>query len=323
MHLRALDDFQHNQFTFIICLGCIFSLFFFFGFFWGGVHESSCFFVTFLIDNLLFFLDTCQYMIASLDGCARELGMAVWVGQGAPRDSSTESSLDKVNSPQREYGPLVTEHGRFFLTWYSRMLLLHGERICREAEAIFRGTEVNLSAKVAAIHWDYLTNTHPSELVAGYYNTSERNGYLPIARMLSKYGFGICCSCFEMQDVTVKKTNSAGSPEGFLRQLLLAARLFDLQLEGQNFSPNLTDISFQQVLKLSKYYTEGVEKRPFCFTFVRMSGKMFDYRFWDPFTRFVRQLSDGSNFRARLNSVGDSRPKSMTLTRASEVGLLC
>ncbi|KAI9092334.1 hypothetical protein K1719_020664 [Acacia pycnantha] len=261
-----------------------------------------------------------KYMIASLNACARDIGMPAW-GQGAPRDtgslrhnlfSTSENGNDPWNLPE----------GRFFLEWYSGMLLLHGERICREAETIFRGTEVNMSAKVAAIHWHYLIDSHPSELTAGYYNTSKRDGYLPIARMFSKYGFGICCSGFEMQDAVVNKINPAGSPEGFLRQLLLAARLCDMQIEGQNFSSNLNDISFDQVLKMSKFYTEGVEKRPFSFNFVRMGRKMFGSRFWDRFTRFVRQLSDGSNFQARLNSVCDARHRSLTMTRAAEPGVL-
>ncbi|XP_028774697.1 beta-amylase 3, chloroplastic [Neltuma alba] len=256
-----------------------------------------------------------KYMIASLNACARDIGMHAW-GQGAPHGTGSFRHNLFTTS---EYSPWNTPQGKFFLEWYSGMLLLHGERICREAETIFRGTEVSMSAKVAAIHWHYLTDSHPSELTAGYYNTSERDGYLPIALMFSKYGFGICCSCFEMQDAVENKRNPVGSPEGFLRQLVLAARLCDIQLEGQNFSSNFNDMAFEQVLKMSKLYTQGVEKRPFSFNFVRMGGKMFESRFWDRFTRFVRQMSDGKILRARLNSVGDVRLKS--LTRAAEVGL--
>lgn len=259
-------------------------------------------------------------MLASLNACAREIGMNEW-GYGAPQEAGNwRHNPENTLFLRREDNFWHSPRSKFFLEWYSGMLLLHGERICREAETIFRGTEVNISAKVAAIHGHYTADFHPLELTAGYYNASNGNGYLPITRMLSKYGFGMCCSCFEVQGSVDNKKNPDGSPEGFLRQLLLAARLFDIPVEGQNFSSNLNDAAFEQVLKMSKFYTDGIEKRPFSFNFVRMDGKMFGPRFWVRFTRFVRQMSDGSSFRARLKYAGDVRLKSAS--GAAEVGLL-
>ncbi|XP_061375721.1 beta-amylase 3, chloroplastic-like [Gastrolobium bilobum] len=261
-----------------------------------------------------------KYMLASLNAFARNIGKREWGNGGPFGTGSLTQDPEHTDFFRNEGGSWNTPYGKFFLEWYSGMLLLHGERICREAETIFRGTEVHISAKLAAIHWHYVTQSHPSELTAGYYNTFNRDGYLPIARMFSKYGFSMCCSCFEMQDAVMKKINPDGSPEGFLRQLLLAARLCDLPLEGQNFSTNLDDGAFTQVLKMSKFYSNGIEKRPFSFNFVRMGKKMFESRNWDRFTRFVRQMSDGNIFRARLNSVGDLRLK--TTPGAAEVRLL-
>ncbi|CAJ1937213.1 unnamed protein product [Sphenostylis stenocarpa] len=261
-----------------------------------------------------------KYMLASLNASARNIGMREWGNGGPFGTGSLMQNPDHTDFFKSDGGSWDTPYGKFFLEWYSDMLLLHGERICREAETIFRGTEVHISAKVAAIHWHYVTQSHPSELTAGYYNTFNRNGYLPITRMFSKYGFSICCSCFEMQDEVMQKINPDGSPEGFLRQLLLAARLYDLSLEGQNFSTNLDDGAFTQVLKMSKFYSEGIEKRPFSFNFVRMDKRLFESRNWDQFTRFVRQMSHGNIFRARLNSVGDIRFR--TARVIAEAGLL-
>ncbi|KAK7358495.1 hypothetical protein VNO77_00423 [Canavalia gladiata] len=261
-----------------------------------------------------------KYMLASLNASARNIGKREWGNGGPFGTGSLMQNPEHTDFFRNDGGSWNTSYGEFFLEWYSDMLLLHGERICREAETVFRGTEVRISAKLAAIHWHYVTQSHPSELTAGYYNTFNRDGYLPIARMLSKYGFSMCCSCFEMQDALMKKINPDGSPEGFLRQLLLAARLCDIPLEGQNFSTNLDDGAFAQVLKMSKFYTNGIEKRPFSFNFVRMDKRLFEPRNWDRFTRFVRQMSDGSIFRARLNFIGDIRLK--TTPVAAEVGLL-
>ncbi|CAK8579379.1 unnamed protein product [Lathyrus sativus] len=260
-----------------------------------------------------------KYMLASLNASARNIGKREWGNGGPSGAGSLIQNPERTEFFRNEGGSWNMPYGKFFLEWYSDMLLLHGERICREAETIFRGTEVHISAKLAAIHWHYVTQSHPSEVTAGYYNTFNRDGYLPILRMFSKYGFSMCCSCFEMQDIVMKKINPDCSPEGFLRQLLLDARLCDISLEGQNFSTDLDDDGFTQVLKMSKYYSDGIERRPFSFNFVRMDKNMFESRNWDRFTRFVRRMSDGNMFRARLNSVGKLRLKT---TKAAEVGLL-
>ncbi|KAF9689206.1 hypothetical protein SADUNF_Sadunf01G0067500 [Salix dunnii] len=253
-----------------------------------------------------------KYMIASLNACAHDVGMRGWgyggpIGSGNLMHDPENTEFFKSNG-----GSWNTPSGKFFLQWYSGMLLLHGERICREAKTIFQGTEVDTSAKVAGIHWHYGTQSHPSELTAGYYNTSRRDGYLPIARMLGRYGFGLCCSGFGMRDVEEKKTNPVSSPEGFLRQILLAARVCHIPIEGENSATFSGDESFEQVLKMSKFYTYGLESPTFSFNFMRMDRYLFEQHNWVRFTRFVRQLSGANIFRARLDFRGDVQPTSLS-----------
>ncbi|KAL6979419.1 beta-amylase [Sarracenia purpurea var. burkii] len=244
-----------------------------------------------------------KYMLASLNACAREVGMQEW-GNGGPIGGGNLVRDAENTEFFKAAGSWNTPYGEFFLEWYSGMLLLHGERICSEAETIFRGTEVNTSGKVSAIHWHYGTQSHPSELTAGYYNTSIRDGYLPIARMFGRYGFTLCCSCFEMKDAEEQQINLTCSPEGFLKQLLLAARICDIPLEGENSATSLDDEAFQQVLKMSKFYSEGLVTSSFSFNFVRMDKNLFEYRNWVNFTRFVKRMSDPNIFRAKLDFGG-------------------
>lgn len=239
-------------------------------------------------------------MLASLNACAKEIGMHEWVN-GVPIGTENLTHDPKNTELFRSNGPWNTPYGKFFLEWYSGMLLLHGERICKEAETIFGGIEVNKLAKVSGIHWHYGPQAHPSELTAGYYNTWIRDGYLPIIRMLCRYGFSLCSTCSEMQDADEKHKNPASSPEGFLRQLLLDARICGIRLVGENSGACLDDKSFQQVLKMSKFYSDGLGKLPFSFNFVRMDKNLFQYDNWVRFTRFVRQMSNGSSFRAKLD----------------------
>ncbi|XP_051144228.1 beta-amylase 1, chloroplastic-like [Andrographis paniculata] len=231
-----------------------------------------------------------KYMLASLNACTRETGIREWGAGGPFGTGSLMQNLEDTEFFQTD-GSWRSPYGEFFLGWYSGMLLLHGERICREAEMIFRGNEVNMSGKVSGVHWHYGTRSHPSELTSGYYNTSIRDGFVSIVRMFGRYGFTVCCPCFEMQDVEEQQTIPTSLPESFVRQLMRAARICDVPLEGENYSMNLDDESFQQVLKMSRLYSDGQETPSFSFNFVRMDKNMFEPRSWVSFTRFVREMS--------------------------------
>ncbi|KAL6175266.1 hypothetical protein ACLB2K_051908 [Fragaria x ananassa] len=264
-----------------------------------------------------------KYMLAALNARAREIGMPEWGNGGPIGASNLMQNPEETKFFRSDGGSWNTSYGTFFLEWYSGMLLLHGERLCREAEAIFWGTKGNTSAKVAGFHWHYLTQSHPSELTAGYYNTSTRDGYLPIARMFARYGFSLCCPCFDLQDLDEKQMNPVSSPEGFLRQLLSAARVCDIPVEGEPSASSLDDKSFQQVVKMSKYYSYGLEKPSFSFNFVRMDKNMFELHNWVRFTRFVRQMSDVNIFRAKLDvdAMADSRRFSTSVSDVAKFGM--
>ncbi|KAH0975058.1 hypothetical protein GBA52_016957 [Prunus armeniaca] len=264
-----------------------------------------------------------KYMLASLNACARAIGMPEWGNGGPIGAGNLMQNLEQTDFFKSHHGSWTTPYGNFFLEWYSGMLLLHGERICREAETIFRGTEASTSVKVAGIHWHYRTQSHPSEITAGYYNTRLRDGYLPIARMLAKYGFTLCCSCFELQDLEEQRMNPVGSPEGLLRQLLSAARVCDIPLEGETSTTSLDHQSFQQVVRMSKFYSYGLEKPSFSFNFVRMDKKMFEYHNWIRFNRFVRQMSDANAFRAKLevDAMPDTRRSPTSISDVAKFGM--
>ncbi|KAM3396561.1 beta-amylase 1, chloroplastic-like [Capsicum galapagoense] len=235
-----------------------------------------------------------KYMLASLNACAREMGKREWANSGPTGAGNLMQDLEKTEFFKSD-GSWSTPYGEFFLTWYSGMFLLHCERICREAETIFCDVEINLSGKVAGIHRHYFTRSHPSELTAGYYNTSIRDGFLPIARVFGRYGFSMCCTCFEMKDAEEQRMNRVSSPEGFVRQVLLAAKICDIPVQGETSSSSLDYESFQQVLKMSKFYSDGLGGTTFSFNFVMMDKNLFEYRNWDTFVRFVRQMSDAKN----------------------------
>ncbi|XP_068666218.1 beta-amylase 3, chloroplastic-like [Aristolochia californica] len=252
-----------------------------------------------------------KYMLASLNACAQKIGMREW-GRGGPLGAGNLMQNPEETSFFKSDGSWNTPYGQFFLEWYSGMLLLHGERLCMAADTIFWGTGVKMSAKVAAIHWHYSTKSHPSELTAGYYNTSNRDGYLPIAQVLAKYRMTLCCTCFDVQNSEEEEVTPNSSPEGFLRQLIFAAILCGISLEGENFVARLDEPSMKQVIKSSKLYSAG-GGQSFSFNFVRMSKHLFESHNWTRFTRFVKQMSDARTFQAKL----DSRRSELSLSSSS------
>ncbi|KAG4126521.1 hypothetical protein ERO13_D10G161101v2 [Gossypium hirsutum] len=141
-----------------------------------------------------------KYMLSSLKAAAESAGKPEW-GSTGPTDAGHYNNWPE-DTPffKKEGGGWNTPYGEFFLTWYSQMLLEHGERILSSATSIFDGAGVKISVKVAGIHWHYGTRSHAPELTAGYYNTRYRDGYLPIAQMLARHGAVFNFTCIEMRD---------------------------------------------------------------------------------------------------------------------------
>ncbi|OEL35058.1 Beta-amylase 3, chloroplastic, partial [Dichanthelium oligosanthes] len=240
-----------------------------------------------------------KFMQASLSAHAQILGIQELGTGGSTSTDGSKQNLEETSFFRTDGGYWDTPYGRFFLEWYSGMLVLHGERLCMIADAIFSGTGVTISGKVAGIHWHYYTCSHPSELTAGYYNTLLRDGYLPIAQMFAKYKAALCCGCFDLRDA--ERTNPESSPEGTLRQLVGAAKMCNLPLNGENSVTRLDDASLNQVIRSSRLYSGRSSGTSFSFNYVRMNKSLFEFHNWRRFTKFVRQMSDARTFLARLD----------------------
>lgn len=57
-----------------------------------------------------------------------------------------------------------------------------------------------LGAKLAGVHWWFKSRAHAAELTAGYYNTRERDGYIPLMDVLKRYHTHLSFTCVEMRD---------------------------------------------------------------------------------------------------------------------------
>ncbi|KAJ7979751.1 Beta-amylase [Quillaja saponaria] len=164
-----------------------------------------------------------KYMLSSLKAAAEAAGKPEW-GSTGPTDAGNYNNWpEDTNFFKKEGGGWNGPYGEFFLTWYSQMLLDHGERILTSAKSIFESTGVKISVKVAGIHWHYGTRSHAPELTAGYYNTRFCDGYLPIAHMLARHGAIFNFTCIEMRDHE-QPQDALCAPEKLVRQVALATQ---------------------------------------------------------------------------------------------------
>ncbi|CAL5432442.1 unnamed protein product [Camellia sinensis] len=241
-----------------------------------------------------------KYMKASLQAYAEAIGKKDW-GRNGPHDSGQYKQFPEETGFFQREGTWKNEYGQFFLEWYSRMLLEHGDRILAAARGIFQGTGAKLSGKVAGIHWHYGTRSHAAELTAGYYNTRYRDGYLPIARMLGKHGVILNFTCMEMRDKE-QPENANCSPEGLVRQVKMATKTAGTELAGENALERYDASAYSQVLATSR----SDSGNGLCaFTYLRMNKQLFEGENWRQLVEFVKNMSEGG--RTRLPESDSSR----------------
>jgi Glycosyl hydrolase family 14 len=62
------------------------------------------------------------------------------------------------------------------------------------------GCQVEVTLKIAGVHWYYAHASHAAELTAGYHNTERNNGYRQIVEMCARNGVTLTLTCVEMRD---------------------------------------------------------------------------------------------------------------------------
>ncbi|KAG5531111.1 hypothetical protein RHGRI_025905 [Rhododendron griersonianum] len=238
-----------------------------------------------------------KYMLSHLKAAAEAAGKPEW-GSTGPRDAGHYNNWpEDTNFFRKEGGGWNCPYGEFFLTWYSEMLLSHGERLLSSVKSIFDNTGVKISVKIAGIHWHYGTRSHAPELTAGYYNTRFRDGYLPIAQMLARHGAIFNFTCIEMRDHE-QPQDAQCAPEKLVRQVALATVEAQVPLAGENALPRYDELAHKQILKASCLDVDGNEggEREMCaFTYLRMTPDLFQPEKWRQFVAFVKKMKQGKN----------------------------
>lgn len=95
---------------------------------------------------------------------------------------------------------------------------------------------VQLSLKIAGVHWWYRTRSHAAELTAGYFNSDDHCGYEKIVDLCREFGFNLILTCIEMSDGQ-HPHEVRSSPQNLLHQIRSLAAIKGVKLSGENALP--------------------------------------------------------------------------------------
>ncbi|KFK31577.1 hypothetical protein AALP_AA6G130300 [Arabis alpina] len=160
---------------------------------------------------------------------AKSRGFAFW-GKG-PENAGQYNSQPHETGFFQERGEYDSYYGRFFLNWYSQLLIGHAENVLSLANLAFEETKIIV--KIPAIYWSYKTASHAAELTAGYYNPSNRDGYSLIFETLKKYSVTVKFVC-PGPHMSPNQHEEAADPEGLSWQVINAAWDKELIIGGEN-----------------------------------------------------------------------------------------
>ncbi|KAE9600696.1 hypothetical protein Lal_00045888 [Lupinus albus] len=206
---------------------------------------------------------------------------------GGYNDTPESTEFFKSNG-----GTYQTDEGKHFLAWYSRKLLIHGDQVMDLANQVFLGCKVKLAAKVAGIHWWYNAQSHAAELTAGYYNLYGRDGYRPIASMLSRHNAILNFTCLEMRN-REQIAEALCAPQELVQQVLSGAWKENIEVAGENALPRYDCDAYNQILLNSR--PNGINKngpplRLYGVTYLRLCDELLQRTNFDIFKTFVRKM---------------------------------
>ncbi|GLT58632.1 hypothetical protein SLA2020_315060 [Shorea laevis] len=231
-----------------------------------------------------------KYLKAEFKQAAIEAGHPEWE---LPDDAGEYNDTPESTEFFRSNGTYLADRGKFFLTWYSNKLLIHGDEILDEANQIFLGCKLKLATKVAGIHWWYKSDSHAAELTSGFYNLNDRDGYRPIARMLSRHHAILNFTCLEMRNSEQKAAAKSG-PQELVQQVLSGGWRENIEVAGENALPRYDAAAYNQILLNAR--PNGVNKegppklRMYGMTYLRLSDGLLEENNFNLFKTFVKKM---------------------------------
>ncbi|KAK6134865.1 hypothetical protein DH2020_031406 [Rehmannia glutinosa] len=231
-----------------------------------------------------------KYLKQDFKTAAAKAGHPEWE---LPDDAGTYNDTPVKTGFFATNGTYLTEKGKFFLKWYSNKLIEHGDQILDEANKIFQGYRVRLAAKVSGIHWWYTDDSHACELTSGYYNLKGRDGYRPIARMISRHYGTLNFTCMEMRN-SEQSAEAKCAPEQLVQQVLSAGWTENIDVAGENALPRYDRKAYNQILlnvRPNGVNENGQPKHKMAgVTYLRLTDELLERKNFRIFKSFVKKM---------------------------------
>ncbi|KAL5572842.1 hypothetical protein UlMin_022439 [Ulmus minor] len=229
-----------------------------------------------------------QYLLRNLSKAAESRGHSFW-GRG-PDNAGCYISRPHETGFFCEGGDYDGYYGRFFLNWYSQVLVDHGDRVLTMAKLAFEGTCI--AAKLSGIHWLYKTASHAAELTAGFYNPCNRDGYAAVMSMLKKHRAALNFTCAELQMVNNHEDfqEAQADPEGLVWQVLNAAWDACVPVANENALPCNDRVGYNKILDDAKPSTDPDGRHFSSFTYLRLGSHLMETHNLVEFERFVKRV---------------------------------
>ncbi|WCJ37696.1 Beta-amylase [Euphorbia peplus] len=257
-----------------------------------------------------------KYLKEDFKEAATNAGHPEWE---LPDDAGQYNDTPEKTGFFESNGTYLSERGQFFLTWYSNKLIIHGDEILDEANKAFLGCTVKLAAKVSGIHWWYNDASHAAEMTAGYYNSDGRDGYRPIARMLSRHSAILNFTCLEMRD-TEQPATAKSAPQELVKQVLSGGWRENIEVAGENALPRYDAIAYNQMILNAR--PNGVNKngtpklRMYGITYLRLSSTLLEDTNFKLFMSLVKKMHadqdyspDPEKYNFKIDPLERSKPK--------------
>ncbi|KAL6754056.1 beta-amylase [Haematococcus lacustris] len=233
-----------------------------------------------------------RFMLSTLRACA-EQKQPPW-GRGGPHDACRYKDWPHQSGFFSANGSWTSPYGKFFLQWYSEMLARHASLVMGAANEVFGDFPVLLNARIPGCHWWHSTQSRAAELTTGYYNTAQREGYLPILGVLTHHGAGVHLSMAEARAVD-RPASHHSDPEGLLlaQRTVAAALHMPVTLENSDVRFDEAALARMEAVLFEPAIHLGIEVPQVQALVVnRMTDAMFEPYNWQRFKGFVRKVRD-------------------------------
>ncbi|KAF5204572.1 Beta-amylase [Thalictrum thalictroides] len=229
-----------------------------------------------------------QYLLKSLRKAAEARGHSFWAR--GPDNAGSYNSQPHDTGFFCDGGDYDSYYGRFFLNWYSQVLVDHADRVLSLAKLAFEGTCI--ATKLSGIHWWYKTASHAAELTAGFYNPCNRDGYAAIASMLKKHGAALNFTCVELRTLDQHEDfpEALADPEGLVWQVLNAAWDVCIPVASENALSCHDREGYNKILENAKPMNDPDGRHLSAFTYLRLSAVLMDRHNFMEFERFVKRM---------------------------------